>query len=125
MRKIITSSEAPAPVGPYSQAVLVNDILYISGQIAMDPKTGELKNTDIKTETIQVMENLNSILKEAGFTFADVIKSTIYVTDMNAFAEINNTYDRYFAGNYPARETVGVLSLPKGAKIEISMIAGA
>lgn len=124
MKKIINTSKAPAPIGPYNQAVLIKDTLYISGQIPIDPTTGELVEGDIKAETRQSMENLKAILAEAGMTFGHVIKSSIFIKDMNQFAQINEVYGTYFdADTAPARETVEVANLPKFVNVEISMIA--
>ncbi len=120
---IIRTDKAPAPIGPYSQAVLVGQTLYISGQICLDPVTGELKNKNIQEETKQAMENLKAILEEAKTGFNNVIKTTIFITDMNQFATINEVYGQYFIGDYPARETVQVSALPKFVNVEISMIA--
>lgn len=122
-KKIINTQSAPAPIGPYNQAVLVNNTLYISGQVCIDPQTGNLKNRDIQDETHQVMQNLKAILTEAGMSFNNVVKTTIFITDMNQFSEINEVYGKYFSGNFPARETVQVSALPKFVNIEISMIA--
>jgi 2-iminobutanoate/2-iminopropanoate deaminase len=122
-KKFITTQGAPAPIGPYNQAVLINNTLYISGQICLDPQTGNLKNRDIQDETHQVMQNLKSILAEAGMTFSNVAKTTIFITDMNQFSEVNEIYGKYFNGDFPARETVQVSALPKFVNIEISMIA--
>ncbi|WP_317125259.1 RidA family protein [Flavisolibacter nicotianae] len=122
-KKIITTQSAPAPIGPYNQAVLVNGTLYISGQVCIDPQTNGLKNRDIQEETHQVMQNLKAILTEAGMTFGNVVKTTIFITDMNQFGEINEIYGKYFSGDFPARETVQVSALPKAVNIEISMIA--
>lgn len=124
MKKIINTSKAPAPIGPYNQAVLVKDTLYISGQIPIDPATGNLVEGDIQKETKQSMENLKAILEEAGMTFEHVIKSSIFIKDMNQFAQINEVYGTYFdADTAPARETVEVANLPKFVNVEISMIA--
>jgi 2-iminobutanoate/2-iminopropanoate deaminase len=124
MKKIIFTKGAPSPIGPYNQAVLSGNTLYISGQIAIDQKTGELIIDSIKQETQLVMENLKAVLKEAGMTFENVIKSTIFISDMNNFSEINNVYASYFnKDTAPARETVEVSRLPKFVNIEISMIA--
>ena len=124
MKKIITTTNAPAPIGPYNQAVLNGKILYTSGQIALDPKTGELVTDDIKTETKLVMENLKAILTEAGMTFENVLKSTIFISDMNNFGAINEVYATYFnEATAPARETVEVANLPKYVNVEISVIA--
>ena len=124
MKKIITADKAPAPIGPYNQAVLVGNTLYTSGQIAIDPKSGELILNDIKTETKQVMENLKAVLKAADMTFENVAKSSIFISDMNNFAKINEVYASYFdEATAPARETVEVANLPKFVNVEISMIA--
>ncbi|MCB4808314.1 RidA family protein [Tamlana sp. 62-3] len=124
MKKIITTTQAPAPIGPYNQAVLANNTLYISGQIAFNPTTGDLVLNDIKTETKQVMENLDAILKAADLTFENVVKSSIFINDMNNFAEINEVYGSFFnETTAPARETVQVAKLPKNVNVEISMIA--
>ncbi len=122
-KKIITTQSAPAPIGPYNQAVLVNGILYISGQICLNPQSSQLKNRDIQDETHQVMQNLKAILAEAGMNFGNVVKTTIFLTDMNQFSEINEIYGKYFSGDFPARETVQVSALPKFVNVEISMIA--
>ncbi|WP_209399663.1 RidA family protein [Pseudozobellia sp. WGM2] len=124
MKKIINTSKAPAPIGPYNQAVLAGDTLYISGQIPMNAETGELVNGDIKAETTQSMENLKSILSEANMSFENVVKSSIFLKDMNQFSEVNEIYGSYFnAETAPARETVEVANLPKFVNVEISMIA--
>src|SRR6476469_4981499 len=124
MKKIIFTENAPAPIGPYSQAVLHGDTLYTSGQIALDPKTMELVLDDIKSETQRVMENLKAVLEAADMTFENVVKTTIFIIDMNDFAAINSVYGNYFdEKTAPARETVQVAALPKGVNIEISMIA--
>jgi len=120
---IITSTQAPAPIGPYSQAVLANGVLYASGQIALDPATGNLVQGDIETETHQVMKNLQAVLQEAGLSFAQVVKCTIFVKDMNNFSRINSVYGEYFKQHAPARETVEVSRLPKDVNVEISCIA--
>lgn len=124
MKKVITTTNAPAPIGPYNQAILTGNTLYISGQIPMDPATGKLIEGDIKKETKQSMENLKAILTEAGMTFENVVKSSIFVKDMHQFAAINEVYSAYFnAETAPARETVEVSNLPKFVHVEISMIA--
>ncbi|RTE52722.1 RidA family protein [Arenibacter aquaticus] len=124
MKKIITTKNAPAPIGPYNQAVLSGNTLYISGQIPINPATGELVSGDIKKETKQSLENLKAILTEAGMTFDNVVKSSIFVKDMHQFSEINEVYASYFdADTAPARETVEVANLPKFVNVEISMIA--
>ncbi len=122
-KKIINTTKAPAPIGPYNQAILSNNMLYISGQIALVAETGELLSGDTAVETHQVMNNLNEILKEAGITFEHVIKTTIFLSDMSLFAQVNEVYGSYFSGNYPARETVAAKGLPKNVNVEISMIA--
>jgi len=124
MKKIINTPKAPAPIGPYNQAVLIKDTLYISGQIPIDPTTGKLVEGDIKKETKQSMENLKAILDEAGLTFDHVVKTSIFIKDMHQFSEINEVYGTYFdADTAPARETVEVANLPKFVNVEISMIA--
>ena len=121
--KIIYSQFAPDPIGPYSQAVLVNGLLYISGQIAINTKTQELITGSIESETTQVMENIGSILKEASTDFSKVIKCSIFIKNMNDFTKINQIYSKYFNINFPARETIEVSKLPKNGNIEISCIA--
>jgi len=124
MKKIITTPNAPAPIGPYNQAVLSNGLLYISGQIPLDPASMELVEGDLEKETVQVMENLKAILEAAGMTIDQVVKSSIFLKDMNNFAQINKVYGSYFnEDTAPARETVEVANLPKFVNIEISMIA--
>ncbi|MGK4568028.1 RidA family protein [Flavobacterium sp. 3HN19-14] len=124
MKKIIYTDKAPAPIGPYSQAVQIGNTLYTSGQIALNPATMELVLDDIETETEQVMQNLKALLSEAGMTFENVIKTTIFIMDMGDFAKINGIYGNYFdEKTAPARETVQVAGLPKGVNVEISMIA--
>jgi len=120
---IITTKSAPAPIGPYNQAVLTGNMLFISGQICIDPSTGELRNKDVQEETGQVMKNLDAILKEAGMKFSNVVKTTIFITDMKKFGEINEVYGKHFETTFPARETVQVSALPKFVNVEISMIA--
>ncbi|MEL6303888.1 MAG: RidA family protein [Bacteroidota bacterium] len=124
MKTIIKTSKAAAPVGPYNQAVLVGNTLYTSGQIAIDPETNTLLDTDIKSETQQAMKNLKAILEEAGMGFENVVKTTIFLKDMHQFAEVNEVYGSYFdEDKAPARETVEVANLPKFMNVEISMIA--
>ncbi len=124
MRKIIITKNAPAPIGPYNQAILKGDTLYTSGQIAIHPETGFLVIEDIKTETKQVMENMKAVLTAAKMTFNEVVKTTIFITDMNDFSLINEVYGSYFDNDSaPARETVQVAQLPKKVHVEISMIA--
>ncbi|MDC8004172.1 RidA family protein [Aureisphaera galaxeae] len=124
MKKIINTPNAPAPIGPYSQAVQLGNMLYTSGQVAIDPATGELVMDDIKTETKQVMENMKAVLTAAGMDFSNVIKTSIFISDMGNFAQINEVYATYFdEATAPARETVEVANLPKYVNVEISMIA--
>lgn len=124
MKKIIETTNAPAPIGPYNQAILSGNTLYISGQIPMHPKTNELVSGDIKKETEQCMENLSAILKAAGMTFENVVKSSIFLKDMNQFSQVNEVYAAYFnTATAPARETVEVANLPRFVNVEISMIA--
>ena len=122
-KKIINTSNAPAPIGPYSQAVASNGMLYVSGQIPLDPASGELVSSGIKEETHQVMQSLKAILEEAGADFSLVVKCSIFVADMNDFGAINEVYGSYFGDNPPARETVEVSTLPKNVNVEISCIA--
>ncbi len=122
-RIIIRTNKAPEPIGPYNQAVLAGDTLYISGQICIDPASGELKNKNLHEETHQVMQNLKTLLLEANMGFNHVVKTTIFITDMNRFKEINDVYGSYFDGDFPARETVQVAALPRFVNVEISMIA--
>ena len=129
-KTIITTGNAPAPIGPYNQAVLSGNpdkpgqgLLFISGQICLDPITGNLNNKDIQEETHQVMHNLKAILTEAGMDFNHVVKTSIFITDMNQFGEVNAVYGKYFENEFPARETVQVSALPKFVNVEISMIA--
>ncbi|KRO66937.1 MAG: reactive intermediate/imine deaminase [Cryomorphaceae bacterium BACL21 MAG-121220-bin10] len=126
MKEIIETQLAPAPIGPYSQAVRYNGMLYTSGQIALDPQTGVLNNASVAEETKQVMENLKAVLEAAGLTFEQVIKTSIFITNMDDFGLINSIYSGYFnEASAPARETVQVARLPKDVRVEISMIAGA
>jgi 2-iminobutanoate/2-iminopropanoate deaminase len=123
MKKIINTPNAPAPIGPYNQAVMTGDMLFISGQVALVPGTGDLANADLTEETHQVMKNLKAILTEAGMEFSNVVKTTIFLSDMGLFAAVNEIYGSYFTSDYPARETVAVKGLPKNVNVEISMIA--
>lgn len=124
-KKIIRTESAPAPIGPYNQAVQFGNMLFISGQIALDPKDGSLYQGDIKTETDRVMQNLKGILEAAGMNFGHVIKTSIFLMDMGKFAEVNEVYGKYFdEATAPARETVQVAGLPRGVQVEISMVAG-
>jgi 2-iminobutanoate/2-iminopropanoate deaminase len=123
MKKIINTPNAPAPIGPYNQAVMTGDMLFISGQVALIPGTGDLANADLTEETNQVMKNLKAILTEAGMNFSHVVKTTIFLSDMSLFGAVNEIYGSYFTSDYPARETVAVKGLPKSVNVEISMIA--
>ncbi len=123
MKKIINTPNAPAPIGPYNQAVMTGDMLFISGQVALVPGTGELANADLTEEAHQVMKNLQAILTEAGMDFSQVVKTTIFLSDMSLFGAVNEIYGSYFTSDYPARETVAVKGLPKNVNVEISMIA--
>jgi 2-iminobutanoate/2-iminopropanoate deaminase len=120
-KRIIKTDKAPAPIGPYNQAVIAGDILFISGQIAIDPVTNSLINGSVADETHQAMKNIKAILDEAKVTFEHVVKTSIFLSDMNLFAEVNEVYGSYFNGDYPARETVAVKGLPKGVNVEISV----
>jgi 2-iminobutanoate/2-iminopropanoate deaminase len=122
-KAIINTPNAPAPIGPYNQAILAGNMLFISGQICIDPVTGTLKNKDIQEEAHQVMHNLKAILSEAGMDFSNVVKTTIFLTDMHQFSAVNEVYGKYFDGDFPARETVQAGALPKFVNVEISMIA--
>jgi 2-iminobutanoate/2-iminopropanoate deaminase len=122
-KTIITTSNAPAPIGPYNQAILSGNTLYISGQVCINPATGDLKNKDIQDETHQVMHNLKAILQQAGMDFSNVVKTSIFITDMHQFGAVNEVYGKYFESSFPARETVQVSALPKFVNVEISMIA--
>ncbi|MEP6614026.1 MAG: RidA family protein [Mucilaginibacter sp.] len=123
MKTIINTNNAPAPIGPYSQAVAAGGFIFLSGQIALDPATGTLILDDIKTETKQVMDNINAILTEAGIDFSHVVKTSIFLTDMGNFAQVNEAYGTYFKSDFPARETVQVAGLPKGVNVEITVTA--
>lgn len=122
-KQIINTPNAPAPIGPYSQAVLAGNTLYISGQIAIDPATGSIDTSDIINETHQVMHNLRAILSAANMSFSHVVKTTILLSDIGLFGHVNEVYGKYFAGDFPARETYAVKSLPKNVNVEISMVA--
>jgi len=124
MKKIINTTNAPAPVGPYNQAILIDDTLYVSGQIALDPVSMKMIKGSIEEEAKKVMQNIKAILQEVDFSFENIIKTTIFITDMNNFSRVNTIYGGYFDNKTaPARETVEVSALPKNAKIEISVIA--
>ena len=122
-KNIFTTNQAPAPIGPYSQAVQAGNLLFISGQVPINPATGTVEATDVAGETEQVMKNLNAVLTEAGYDFSHVVKTTIFLSDMSLFNAVNEVYGKFFAGNYPARETVAVKGLPRNVNVEISMIA--
>jgi 2-iminobutanoate/2-iminopropanoate deaminase len=122
-KEIIQTSKVPTPIGPYSQAVIANGFLFASGQVAFNPATGELVLTDIQAETRQVMENIKAILEEAKLCFANVVKTTIFLSDMQLFAQVNEVYGSYFTANFPARETVAVKTLPRNVNIEVSITA--
>ncbi|RZL61292.1 MAG: RidA family protein [Pedobacter sp.] len=123
MKTIINTSSAPAPIGPYSQAVIANGFLFASGQIAINPESGELNISSIAEETHQVMRNIKAVLIEADYEFAHIVKTTIFLSDMSLFAEVNEIYGSYFENEFPARETVAVKGLPKGVNVEISITA--
>jgi 2-iminobutanoate/2-iminopropanoate deaminase len=122
-KQIINTSNAPAPIGPYNQAILSGNMLFISGQVALKPGSNGLANKDIIEETHQVMQNLKAILAEASMDFSHTVKTTIFLSDMELFGEVNDIYGKYFEGDFPARETVAVKGLPKNVNVEISMIA--
>lgn len=123
MKKIIFTTNAPAPIGPYSQAVVANGFLFASGQIAINPENNELNNSSIEEETHQVMRNIKAMLVESEYEFEQIIKATIFLSDMSLFAEVNEIYGSYFTHDFPARETVAVKGLPKGVNVEISITA--
>jgi len=122
-KQIIQTEKAPAPIGPYSQAVKANGFLFISGQVAIDPATNEIVSGGVAKEAHQVMKNIDAILKEANLTFQHVVKTTIFLSDMSLFAAVNEVYAAYFNGDFPARETVAVKGLPKNVNVEISITA--
>ena len=122
-KQIIKTDKAPAPIGPYNQAVKANGMVFLSGQVAFVPATGELEISSIPAETHQVMKNLQSVLEEAKLSFEHVVKTSIFLSDMSLFTQVNEVYGSYFQGDYPARETVAVKGLPRGVNVEISMIA--
>ena len=123
MKKVISTSNAPAAIGPYSQAIEINGMLFISGQIPLNPTNGEISGSAIKEQTKQVLENLKAVLTEAGYSIGNVVKTTCYLTNMNDFPEMNEVYASYFKENPPARATIGVSKLPKGVLVEIDAIA--
>ena len=122
-KKIVHTAKAPQPIGPYSQAVAANGLLFVSGQIAINPATGAMNMDNLETETRQVMDNLSAVLESAGASFDNIVKTTIFLSDMELFAQVNEIYNSYFSGNFPARETVAVKGLPKNVNVEISVIA--
>ncbi len=122
-KTVVNTQNAPSPIGPYSQAVQTGNLLFVSGQIAINPATGNIEANSVSEETIQVMKNLEAILTQAGLNFSHVVKTTIFLSDMNLFTTVNEVYGQYFSGNYPARETVAVKGLPKNVNVEISIIA--
>jgi 2-iminobutanoate/2-iminopropanoate deaminase len=122
-KEIIHTSNAPAPIGPYNQAIKTGNLLFVSGQVALKPGTNDMANTDIIEETHQVMQNLKAILQEAGMNFSHIVKTTIFLSDMALFSQVNEIYAKYFDGNFPARETVAVKGLPKNANVEVSIVA--
>ena len=123
MKKVINTTNAPAPIGPYSQAVIANGFLFLSGQVAINPENGLVVQSSIAEEAHQVMRNIKAVLLEAGYDFEDVVKTTIFLSDMSLFTEINEIYGTYFENTFPARETVAVKGLPKGVNVEISVTA--
>jgi 2-iminobutanoate/2-iminopropanoate deaminase len=123
MKSIVKTDKAPAPIGPYNQAVWAGNLLFVSGQVAIEPSTGELVMDDIETETHQVMKNIKAILTEAGVDFGHIVKTSIFLSDMGNFAKVNAVYGSYFTADFPARETVEVSVLPKNVNVEISVTA--
>ena len=123
MKNIIYTNTAPEPIGPYSQAVQAGNMLFVSGQVAIDPANNEVITGTVSDEARQVMKNINALLSEAGYSFADLVKTTIFLKDMNDFAAVNEVYGSYFESNFPARETVAVAGLPKNVNVEISVTA--
>ena len=124
-KKIINTPKAPAPIGPYNQAVMTGNLLFVSGQVAINPATGAIEASGIAEETTMVMENIGAILAEAGMNFGNIIKTTIFLSDMDLFSAVNEVYARYFTSDFPARETVAVKGLPRKVNVEISVIASA
>jgi len=123
MNKVVETKAAPAPIGPYSQAVWAGGILYLSGQVCLNPQTGVLQNESIEAECLQVMKNLEAVLQEAALNFTHVVKTSIFLSDMAHFSAVNTVYSSFFSGSFPARETVAVKGLPRDVNVEISMIA--
>lgn len=122
-KQVINTDKAPSPIGPYSQAVRANGLVFLSGQVAFVPETGELELSSLEAETHQVMKNIQAVLNEAKLSFDHIVKTTIFLSDMSLFAQVNAVYGTYFQGDFPARETVAVKGLPRGVNVEISMIA--
>ncbi len=122
-KQVINTDKAPSPIGPYSQAVRANGMVFLSGQVAFVPATGELEHSSLEAETHQVMKNIQAVLDEAKISFEHIVKTTIFLSDMSLFAQVNAVYGTYFTGDFPARETVAVKGLPRGVNVEISMIA--
>ncbi|MEI7628350.1 MAG: RidA family protein [Bacteroidota bacterium] len=122
-KQVINTDKAPSPIGPYSQAVRANGMVFLSGQVAFVPATGELELSSLEAETHQVMKNIQAVLDEAKISFEHIVKTTIFLSDMSLFAQVNAVYGTYFTGDFPARETVAVKGLPRGVNVEISMIA--
>ena len=122
-KQIINTTNAPAPIGPYNQAIKAGNFLFVSGQVAIKPGTNDLANADIIEETHQVLQNLKTILAEAGMDFSNIVKTSIFLSDMDLFSQVNEIYAKYFDGDFPARETIAVKGLPKNANVEISVIA--
>ena len=123
MKQVIYTKEAPDPIGPYSQAIQAGNMLFLSGQVAIDPDSNELIVGGINQETEQVMKNIEKLLNQSGYSFSEVVKTTIFLSDMRHFADVNKVYGSFFKGDFPARETVAVLGLPKNANVEISVTA--
>ena len=123
MKTVINTNNAPTPIGPYSQAIIAGNFVFVSGQVPINPSTGELSMADIKTETKQVMDNIKAILTEAGIDFSNIVKTSIFLKDMQDFAQVNEVYGSYFKEQFPARETVQVAGLPKNVNVEISVTA--
>ncbi len=123
MKKVINTADAPPPIGPYSQAIIAGNLIFVSGQIPLHPFTGELVTDNIIAATHLVMENIGAILTESGADFGDIVKTSIFLTNLNDFAEVNEVYGTYFTDKFPARETIQVAALPKGVSVEISVVA--
>ena len=122
-KQIINTTNAPAPIGPYNQAIKAGNLLFVSGQVSIKPGTNDLANADIIEETHQVLQNVKTILAEAGMDFSNIVKTSIFLSDMDLFSQVNEIYAKYFDGDFPARETIAVKGLPKNANVEISVIA--